>query len=110
MSRGRLQERWQGLDWLRRGCKQGPSALILKNWYFLIFGKGFGTNLSSVLVKLKLDDAMMLRGIVLTDEVWEIIQEKMDDLEGWDKINGMKCSFPQMEMQFSKNGRQIFIF
>lgn len=39
----------------------------------------------------------MLRGIVLTEEVWEIIQEKEDDLEDWDKGNGMKCSFPQME-------------
>lgn len=48
-------------------------------------------------MKLKFADAVMLRGIVLTEEVWEIIQEKVDDLEGWDKINGMKCSFPQME-------------
>lgn len=54
-------------------------------------------------MKLKFADAMMLRGIVLTEEVWEIIQEKVDDLEGWDRINGMKCSFPQMEMQFSTN-------
>lgn len=107
MSRGWLQERWQGLDWLGWGCKQGPLSLILENWYFLIFRKGFGTNLSSVLMKLKFADAMMLRGIVLTEEVWEIIQEKVDDLEGWDKINGMKCSFPQMEMQFSTNGRQM---
>lgn len=103
MSRGWLRERWQWLVWLRGGCRQGPSALILKNWYFLIFRKGFGTNHSSVLMKLKFADAMMLRGIVLTEEVWEIIQEKVDDLEGWNRINGMKCSFPQMEMQFSTN-------
>lgn len=54
-------------------------------------------------MKLKFADAMMLRGIVLTEEVREIIQEKVDDLEGWDGINGMnavfhkwKCSSPQI--------------
>lgn len=48
-------------------------------------------------MKLKFADATMLRGIVLTEEVWEIIQEKVDDLEDWDKRDGMKCIFPQTE-------------
>lgn len=48
-------------------------------------------------MKLKFADAMMLRVIVLTEEVWEIIQEKVDDLDGWDERNRMKCSFQQME-------------
>lgn len=50
-----------------------------------------------MLMKLEFADATMLRGIVLTEEIWEIIQEKMDDLEAWDKRDGMKCSFPEME-------------
>lgn len=45
---------------------------------------------------LKFADAMVLRGIVQIEEVWEIIQEKVDDLDGWDNSNGMKCSFPQL--------------
>lgn len=47
-------------------------------------------------MKLKFADAMVLRGIVQTEEVWEIIQERVDDLEGWDKSSEMKCTSPQL--------------
>lgn len=47
-------------------------------------------------MKLKFADAMVLRGIVQTEQAWEIIQESVDDLEGWDKSSEMKCTFPQL--------------
>lgn len=82
------------------GCSEVTTRVIqlsaVRAAPFLILRRDFGTNISSVLMMLKFADAMVLRGIVQTEEVWEIIQEKVDDLDGWDNSNGMKCSFPQL--------------
>lgn len=82
------------------GCSEATARAIqlsdVRAAPFLIPIKDFGINISSVLMMLKFADAMVLRGIVQTEEVWGIIQEKVDDLQGWDNSNGMKGSFPQL--------------
>lgn len=83
---------------LERGDKGwiGCSEATVRATPFLIPIKDFGINISSVLMMLKFADAVVLRGIVQIKEVWGIIQEKVDDLQGWDNSNGMKGSFPQL--------------